>query len=346
MKRIISGFIVLLVLVCVSSVSFGDDLKSITLVYSNNAPARAGGNMFFANAYLPKINGEIAKFGYKLDVTMYHASSLYKYQDQVNAVEKGLIDITNFICSWEEARAPLHMVLNLPLMGYSPQSHAKIWTELQETIPEFGKEFSNYQELFHISATPGIFNMKVVRRVPADFKGLKISSTGVSADFFKSIGATPLRIDAPDWYSSLDRGMVDVLPLGAFLAAMWKIDEVAKVQVIPSNAAVTWTALSFVMSRKGFDRLPKEVQKVIKDNLEWATVTVTKGDDEFRIQSEEKFKKEGNTVIYLTSDEIKQWQDAAIPTHMAWIKEMEAKGLPGQKVYDEAKRLIAKYGNL
>ena len=188
--------------------------------------------------------------------------------------------------------------------------------------------------------------MNVDKRVPADFKGLRVSATGVTADFFKSIGASPLRIDAPDWYSSLDRGMVDVLPLGAFLSAMWKIDEVAKVQVIPKDAAVTWTALSFIMNRRAFSRLPKEVQKVITDNVEWATVAVTKTDDEFRVRSEEKFKGEGNTVIYLTPDEIQQWKDAAIPTHQAWIKEMEAKGLPGQKVYDEAKRLIAKYKDL
>ena len=343
MKRVISVVTTLVVLFGMSSIGFGGELKPIKLIYSNNAPAKAGGNIFFEKVYIPKINKEIEKYGYQLDVTMYHASSLYKYQDQVNALEKGLIEITNFICSWEEARAPLHMVLNLPMMGFTPQSHAKIWFELQETIPEFGKEFSNYQELFHISTAPAIFNMKEVRRVPADFKGLKVSATGVPADFFKSIGASPLRIDAPDWYSSLDRGLVDVLPIGAFLLRMWKIDEVAKVHVIPTGDAINWTALSYIMSRRTFEGLPKEVQKVIKDNVVWATTEITKTDDEMRVRSEEKFKNEGNTVINLTPDEVKLWRDAALPVHTAWVKEMEGKGLPGQKVYDTTKQLIQKY---
>jgi hypothetical protein len=40
------------------------------------------------------------------------------------------------------------------------------------------------------------------------------------------------------------------------------------------------------------------------------------------------------------------WQEAAKPTHENWIKKMESKGLPGQKVYDETKRLQQKYKDI
>ena len=51
---------------------------------------------------------------YKLDITYYHASSLYKYQDQTQALEDGLIDMGTFIVTYELARAPLHEVVTLP----------------------------------------------------------------------------------------------------------------------------------------------------------------------------------------------------------------------------------------
>lgn len=343
MKKIFSGLIILLLVLCVASCGFAQNLKSIELVYSNNAPAQAGGNVFFEKTYLAKINKEIEQFGYKLDVTMYHASSLYKYQDQVNALEKGLIEITNFIANWEEARAPLHQVVSLPMMGFTPQSHARIWTELQENIPAFAKEVGKYQELFHISTAPGIFNMNEVRRVPEDFRGVKVYATGIVADFFKSIGASPLRIDAPDWYSSLDRGMIDMLPLGAFIINMWKIDEVAKVHVIPTGDAPNWVTISYIMNRRAFDGLPKEVQKVIKDNVGWASQAITGIDDENDMRSKKKFEEEGNTVVYLNPAEVEKWRQAAIPIHNAWINKMEGMGLPGQEVYDETVRLIKKY---
>ena len=54
-------------------------------------------------------------------------------------------------------------------------------------------------------------------------------------------------------------------------------------------------------------------------------------------------RKAGNTFIDLTPEEMNQWRDVFKPFHEKWIKDMEARGLPGKKVYDEAKRLAQKY---
>jgi TRAP-type C4-dicarboxylate transport system substrate-binding protein len=343
MKKIIFGLVILSMSSFLTSFGMAQELKAIKLIYSNNAPAKAGGNIFFEKVWIPKINKELERSGYKLEFTNYHASSLYKYKDQVNACEKGLIDATNFIVSWEEARAPLHMVLNLPMMGFTAHSSTDIWFDLQDSIPEFGDEFSKYVELFHFSTAPYVFNMNEIRRVPADFKGIKVNATGVMADFFKSIGASPLRIDAPDWYSSMDRGLIDVLPLGSFIVSMWKLHEVAKVHVIPTGDALSWTCLSYIMNRKKFEQFPSEVQKVIKDNVRWASTEITEIDEGNRIRSEKMFEEIGNKVIRLNPEEIKLWRTAAMPAHEKWIKEITDKGLPGRKVYEETKQLIRKY---
>jgi TRAP-type C4-dicarboxylate transport system substrate-binding protein len=343
MKKIIFGLVVVSMFSLFTSHAIAKDLESIKLIYSNNAPAKAGGNIFFEKVWIPKINKELSEVGYKLEFTNYHASSLYKYKDQVNACEKGLIDATNFIISWEEARAPMHLVLTLPLMGFSAHSSTDIWFDLQEAIPEFGAEFSKYVELFHFSTAPYVLNMNEIRRTPDDFKGVKVFATGVMADFFKSVGASPLRIDAPDWYSSIDRGMIDVLPLGAFIIAMWKLYEVAKVHVIPTGDSFCMTSLSYIMSRKKFDQFPPVVKKVIKDNVRWASTEITEIDEGNRIKSEKLFEDVGNKVVRLTPEEMKLWHDAALPSHENWIKEIEEKGLPGRRVYNEAKRLIRNY---
>ena len=57
-------------------------------------------------------------------------------------------------------------------------------------------------------------------------------------------------------------------------------------------------------------------------------------------------RKAGNTFINLTSKEMAQWRNVFKPLHENWIKEMEGRGLPGEKVYNEAKRLAKKYKNL
>lgn len=342
-KHIFFAISLALLLFCVTSAS-GEDLKVIKLVYSNNAPAQAGGNIFFEKIWLPKINEELAKVGYQLEITSYHASSLYKYTDQVNACEKGLIDITNFIASWEEARAPLHMVLYLPLMGFTVHSNIKVWFDLQNTIPEFGAEFAKYKELFHFSADPNIFNSnKEQLRVPADFKGMKVGCTGALANLMRSVGASPLRIDAPDRYTSIDRGLIDVLPLGIFSITMWKLHEVAKVHTLPTGDSLGMVNMSYIMGRKQYDKLPAEVRKVIDDHVDWASKTLTTMDEENSRKSLKMVEDLGNKVIRLTPEEMALWHAAAKPVQEQWVAEMEGKKLPGQKVYSEAVKLIQQY---
>ena len=343
MKKGYILLIVLLVFSLMTSAAVAEDLKVIKLVYSNNAPAKHGGNIFFDQQWLPRVNAKLAQAGYKIEFTSYHASSLYKYKDQVNACEKGLIDVTNFIVSWEEARAPLHMVLNLPLMGYTAHSNVDIWFDLQQTIPEFGAEFSKYKELFHFATIPAVFNMNKVRRVPDDFKGVKVYATGAMAELFKSIGASPLRIDPTDWYTSMDRGLIDVLPMGIFNITMWKLSEVAKVHVLTTGDALSWTNLSYIMNREEFDKLPAVVQKAIDDNVHWASMAMTDIDEGNRANSEKQVEAAGNTVVRLTQEEMDLWRAAAIPVHKQWIKEMEDRNLPGQKVYDTARLMIKEY---
>jgi hypothetical protein len=54
-------------------------------------------------------------------------------------------------------------------------------------------------------------------------------------------------------------------------------------------------------------------------------------------------KKAGNTFISLSPTEMMKWYVAIRPLHQKWIRKMESMGLPGKKVYDEAKRLAEKY---
>ena len=298
---------------------------------------------FLKKGWLANVNKDLAKVGYKFDFTMYHAGSLYKYKDQVKAVEKGLIDVSNLITSWEEARAPLHMILTEPLMGYTAHSNVDIWFKLQEEIPEFAAEFAPYKELFHFAVIPAVFNMNKVRRVPNDFKGVKVSATGPMAELFKTIGASPLRIDAPDWYTSMDRGLIDCLPMGIFNITMWKLHEVAKVHVFPTGDSLNWTNISQIMSKKRYDRMPKVVRDVIDKHVHPSSMELTDIEIGNTQKAEALVKEVGNTVEYLTPEEMELWHAAALTVHQKWIKEMEDKGLPGQKVYDTAKRMIKEY---
>lgn len=319
------------------------ELKVITLKWSDYAPPTAGGNVFMKQEWVPRVNEQLAKLGYKLDITYYHAASLYKMQDQVQALEDGLIDFTTFVPSYEIARAPLHELLTFPLMGWDSHGGSRMWFDLQQTIPEFGAEFAKYKEMFHWLPMPGVLNANKVLRVPSDFKGLKVQSSGMMMDLFRSIGAVPIRQAPPDWYTSLERGLIDAISTGIAAVTMFKLQEVTKAHMLPSGDSFGHPAISVIMSRKKFESLPPEVQKVLDDQVRWASERMTTIDDAETPKSLDVCRKLGHTIVELTPDEMKLWYAAVNPVQEKWIEKMEAKKLPGRKVFEEAKRLSVNY---
>ena len=54
-------------------------------------------------------------------------------------------------------------------------------------------------------------------------------------------------------------------------------------------------------------------------------------------------KERGQEIIDLSPEEFEKWKATGKPAWDEWVKQMEAKGLPGQKVLDEAVKLVEKY---
>jgi len=344
MKKVFyATFIIMMAFVIVPG-AMAQDLKEISLKWSDHAPPVAGGNVFMKKEWVPKIDAEIAKLGYKLDITYYHASSLYKYADQVQALEDGLIDFTLFVPSYETARAPLHEVLTFPLMGFHDSfATSRMWFDLEKTIPEFGAEFTKYKDIFHWLPMPGILNGNKVYRVPTDFKGVKLQASGMMGDILRSVGGVPIRQAPSDWYTSLDRGLIEAINLGIYGVTLFKLHEVVKVHIFPYKDVFGYPATTVIMNRKKYESLPPGVQKVIDDNVMWATQRMNAIDDAHNPESLELVKKLGHTIVTLTPEEMKLWYAAAKPILEEWIQKMEAKGLPGRKVVEEAQRLAKKY---
>jgi hypothetical protein len=51
----------------------------------------------------------------------------------------------------------------------------------------------------------------------------------------------------------------------------------------------------------------------------------------------------GQEIIDLSPAELAKWKATGKPAWDKWVKDMKAKGLPGQEVLDEAVKLVNKY---
>ena len=333
-----------------ASTAFAKDLKKVALTYSDHIPPMAGGNIFLKKQYFPRLQEQLAKVGYELDITFYHAGSLYNSLQQVQACQQGLVDMTVAVLPYELSRFPLHELLDFAFMGWEDGVMLlKVWAGLTEAVPEFKKEMGDgFVEFVRFMPSRKYLhtNMGPKVRSVADLKGKKIHSVGVNADLMKLIGAVPIKQDNADWYSSLDRGLLDGILVAFDMVAIMKLFEVLNTHILPYEDTFGHTPVTHLFSRKKFEKLPPEVQKVFMDNFQWASETITSYEKEKNAPGYQKPAREkGNSFIVLTPEETAEYRKADQAVHQMWIKEKEKEGLPGQRMYDEAVRLVKECKN-
>jgi TRAP-type C4-dicarboxylate transport system substrate-binding protein len=146
-----------------------------------------------------------------------------------------------------------------------------------------------------------------------------------------------------EWLPSLEKGLIDGVAMGISGIPMYNLQDVVNYHIQPTGDSLGLNGTSFIMNRKKFESLPAGAQKVIEDSVMWASKRVTAIEMDNIPKQLEICRKAGNEIIALTRSEMMKWYVTIRPLHQQWIRKMEAMGLPGKKVYDEAKRLAEKY---
>lgn len=282
--------------------------------------------------------------GGRVKITIYPAQSLVKLADVVPSTEKGICDIGDLVVNTEDRRYALSSILCLPFLTLvDPDAGVKIWNEVEEKFPEMKTEQKRFKVLYKHSSNAGHLHMvKKSVRVPSEVKGMKITCQGHLATIMKSVGASPLAVPVPEWYTALDRGMAEGQIMHYHGAYETKIYEHLKYHT-DIGEGIALNLEEFVMSWDTWKSLPPDIQKLFDDLSPWLTNRVAELINGVTAEGKEVMKKAGHTFIKLTPDEEKLWMNAALPLHNQVLEKMQEKGVPAKAVYEEAKRVAQKY---
>jgi len=99
------------------------------------------------------------------------------------------------------------------------------------------------------------------------------------------------------------------------------------------------------MSQKSYDKLPADMKKLIDANsgIEY-TKKIGLVWDELTVPAKKAITDRGNTLYRLDENERQRWIKTIQPVYKIWIAEMDKRGLPGQKMFDDLLATTAKYG--
>jgi TRAP-type C4-dicarboxylate transport system substrate-binding protein len=227
-------------------------------------------------------------------------------------------------------------ILDLPLGYPNGQIATRVANDVYQTFQP--QELDAVKVLYLHSHGPGLLHTKKEIRSLEDLKGLKIRSTGLTANIVSSLGATPVAMPQGMTYELLQKGMVDGTagPIEALKG--WKQAEVIKSTTDCAGIGYT-TAMFVVMNKKKWLSLPPDIQAIITEvNNEWIGLHGKIWDDLDKDGREYSLSK-GNKIVSLTTEENLRWKKAVEPV----LTEFAKKGPAEQKALEEIDRLIKKY---
>ncbi|MBN2125101.1 MAG: TRAP transporter substrate-binding protein [Deltaproteobacteria bacterium] len=310
--------------------------KPIQLSYANFFPPthiQAKLGIAWADEIEKRTNGKV-KF------THFPGGALLKGPEIYDGVTKGITDVGMSVFAYTKGRFPSIEAIDLP-MGYpNGVAATKI---INDFYKKFNlKEFDQVKILYLYAHGPGILHSKKPVHNMDDMKGLKIRSTGTSAQVSKALGAVPVAMPQGATYEALQKGVVEAtwVPIEALKG--WKQGEVIKYTI--DSFSIAYTQGFFVaMNKKKWSSLPADVQKVIEEVSEiWIGKTGEAWDQSDK-EGREFSTGLGNETISLSDEESDRWATAVQPVMDAYIEAAEKKGLPGKDYVNFIKEQVKKY---
>lgn len=290
--------------------------------------------------------------GKPVKITIFSGESIVKHGEHYKAVLTGTVDVSSMIGAYlVEDGGGVSTVMNLPFLFQNTRASALTALDLAKKWPEFLKPYSKAKLMWFQPTGPshGIFSTKKQIKTLEDLKGLKTrSGLALTTEVVEALGGFALDIQMLEIYQALERGLLDYISKDWEACMAFKWFEVTKYRtILPMGLWSDFLVTS--MNWDSWNSLPKDVQKIFEElNGRFMTELIANKFDEedHKLRGVIKGidKKMRKADFYFVPDgEFQRWKDAVKPVYEKWVKDMEAKGLPGREILEDARKLAEKY---
>lgn len=250
---------------------------------------------------------------------------------QAEAVIKGRADM--MITAASQVIAVVPQAYSMQLSEHTPMEERKNGTY------EFFQKYFNKAGLRYMGRSSSNMSSHFFTNFPVktskDLRGHRIGAISFTIQVIKNLGATPVNVPKREWFTSVERNVVDGYTLPAVNVPTYGLHEVTKYMI--DHPFQNTTEGLIAMNLDKWNSLPKHVQKLLNDVfIEMEPFVV----DFFARQytkARKTMQAAGMKFVKFPQADAKNFLNTINQT---WWKEYEVKA--GPAVFSEAKRLIVK----
>jgi TRAP-type C4-dicarboxylate transport system substrate-binding protein len=270
----------------------------------------------------------------ELEIQVYPGASLFKPNEQWNALVNGQLDISSFPLDYASGKVRAFGATLMPGLVRNHERAQRINNSafMQDIKAQIDK--AGVLVLADAWLAGAIASKKGCIRTPDDIRGLKVRSAGPTfAAMWQAAGASIVSIPSNEVYNALQTGVAEATDTSSGSFVSFRIYEQVKCLTAPGDNALWFMYEPVLMSKKSFGRLNKKQQDVLlqsgRKSQEFFAREAKGLDDEMV----KVFKDHKVEVVTLTPAEYEQWLKVARASSYAEF----AKEVPnGKKLIDDA----------
>jgi TRAP-type C4-dicarboxylate transport system substrate-binding protein len=272
--------------------------------------------------------------GVDLDVQVYPGASLFKAEQQWNAIVNGQLDITLFPLDYASGQVRAFSATLMPGLVRNYERAKRLNTS------QFMKDIHTHiEDAGAIVLSDAWFGGGMVSKrgcilTPDDVKGLKFRAAGPTfAQMWQMAGASIVSIPSNEIYNAFQTGVAEGTDtsMGSFLS--FRLYEQAKCMTAPGDNALWFMYEPVLMSKKSFDKLDKKQQDVLVQAGKKAQKYYEDRAESVDAATIKAYKDHGVEVKTLSDAQYAQWLDLAKKSSYVEF----SKDVPdGKKLIDEA----------
>ena len=261
---------------------------------------------------------------------------LSKNRENLDGISIGAFEMAQFCAGYHRDKNRVITVLELPFLGVSNLTEEVAVSNAVYSHPAAIEEMAQWNaKLLMTSPMPqyNIVGTGEPRDELADFEGMRVRATGGLGKAFEAVGGVPTSVTATEAYQAMESGVVDTVAFAQH----------AHLSFGTINQADWWTAnlnpgtvnCPVVVNIDAYESLSDEHRAALDSSVDEAIAHYLDNYAELLARWDSVLAEKGVQKVEISDDVIAEFRaKAADPIRDAWIKDMEAQGLPGQELYD------------
>jgi len=276
--------------------------------------------------------------GGKFTIKIHYGDALSKGPDNLDNIKLGAFEMAQICTGYHPGKNPGLGVLDLPgLPLVDKDVHAAVHDQVYKH-PFIVAEFKRWNAMLLMSVLQPQSELMGTGEPPVTmegYKGMRVRALGGTGEALKNLGAVPTSVPAPEVYNSLERGVFRAAAFPyTYAFDAYKIFEIAK--WFTTNLAPGANNCPTIVNIEAFEALPPQYKELLSTKgRPVAYAALKQAQDEADNKNIVAWKQRGLVAIEYSDAELKKFVDAgARPVWDSWVKEVSAKGVPGQELLD------------